>query len=212
MYENVEFEPWLGRVFPNEATEYELDVPSIHPELNLKYCLRLFSKPDIYLSGNTDISANKGLWYLAREGSSEFSSLYECHIELTLRLSLIESIYTHFENYIQRRCAHTLGHLDEAGARPLNSVCYMWWDLFPSWGRPQEKSSQMIDDACLHVMERVLKLDSIACQESALHGLGHWHISYPKRCESIVDGFLSTKISREELRDYAEAARMGCVQ
>jgi hypothetical protein len=96
--------------------------------------------------------------------------------------------------------------------RPLNLTCYMWWDIFPTWGRPKDPLVREVDTACLDLMERKLKLNSIAGQECALHGLSHWHTSYPDECERIVDEFLKTPIAREELREYAEAARMGCVQ
>ena len=33
-------------------------------------------------------------------------------------------------------CTNHLGHLDRGpeAPDPLNSACYMWWDLFPTWG------------------------------------------------------------------------------
>jgi len=61
-------------------------------------------------------------------------------------------------------------------------------------------------------MKKILALDSVACQESALHGLGHWHSLQPDRVESIVDGFLAAHpTTRRELVTYARSARCGCV-
>jgi len=61
-------------------------------------------------------------------------------------------------------------------------------------------------------MTNALALDSIACQESALHGLGHWHGAYPDEVEAIVDRFLAAHpTSRPELLTYARSARSGCV-
>jgi len=58
-----------------------------------------------------------------------------------------------------------------------------------------------------------LELDHIACQESALHGLGHWAHSYPERVEKIVDEFLTHNENlRPELKQYALQARSGKVQ
>lgn len=62
-------------------------------------------------------------------------------------------------------------------------------------------------------MERTLQLDNIACQESALHGLGHWHSAYPKEVERIIDAFLQSNLNiRPELEQYAQSARIGMVQ
>ena len=47
----------------------------------------------------------------------------------------------------------------------------------------------MHDPDILQVMESTLQLDSIACRESALHGLGHWQHQYPQRVGEIIDKF-----------------------
>jgi hypothetical protein len=77
---------------------------------------------------------------------------------------------------------------------------------------PDEPNRNEIDNEILRVMERTLHLDSPACQESALHGLGHWMPQYPGRVQEIVDKFLAVRSGlRKELREYAQSARMGCV-
>ena len=55
-------------------------------------------------------------------------------------------------------------------------------------------------------------LDSEPCREGALHGLGHWHLSYPERTATIIDQWLAgqPRIS-PELRPYATSGRAGCV-
>ncbi len=37
-------------------------------------------------------------------------------------------------------------------------------------------------------MARTLAIPHLACQEGALHGLGHWQRAYPDRVAAIVDG------------------------
>ncbi len=62
------------------------------------------------------------------------------------------------------------------------------------------------------VMQRVLALDALACQESALHGLGHWHLRYPAEVEGAIDAFLERRPQLDpRLRQYAFSARRGCV-
>lgn len=62
------------------------------------------------------------------------------------------------------------------------------------------------------VMEDALCLDSIACQEGSLHGLGHWHLQYAGQVEEIIQGFLRrNKVLPEKLQKYALSALSGCV-
>jgi hypothetical protein len=62
------------------------------------------------------------------------------------------------------------------------------------------------------VMRHVLALDALACQESALHGLGHWHLNYPAQLEEAIDVFLESEPQLDpRLQQYAFSARRGCV-
>ena len=97
-------------------------------------------------------------------------------------------------------------------ASPLNAVCYMWWDIMPVYGDPRLEDRYALHRAALHVMATVLDFESLACAESALHGLGHWHRAYPERVEGLIDGFLATHSgARPELLTYARSTRYGCV-
>jgi len=113
-----------------------------------------------------------------------------------------------FAQVFAARCVASLGHLEKVSADPLNTTCYMWWDLFPSWGQGERE----VDAALLSVMEEILSLDSIACQESALHGLGHWHSNHPDRVHEVIERFLQRGTAPAELSSYARSAQQGCVQ
>jgi hypothetical protein len=68
------------------------------------------------------------------------------------------------------------------------------------------------DQTILQVMRRILDLESEACRESALYGLGHWHLHYPDEVRQLVDEFLGQDPPMSEpFGDYAMAARSGCV-
>lgn len=61
-------------------------------------------------------------------------------------------------------------------------------------------------------MEQILYLDSDACRESALHGLGHWYSAYPQEIPEIIAQFFSKHPNlRPELKQYGEQASIGCV-
>jgi hypothetical protein len=88
----------------------------------------------------------------------------------------------------------------------------MWWDLIPISGKPDDPERSEFDREILGVMESTLQLDSIACRESALHGLGHWQHEYPQRVGEIIDAFLmSHRELRKELETYAVNAYTGYV-
>ena len=70
----------------------------------------------------------------------------------------------------------------------------------------------------LTILERTLALGNIACQEAALHGLGHRHYQHPEQVEEIVDAYLQEHLPErprdaeaESLRGYALAAQRGMV-
>ena len=62
----------------------------------------------------------------------------------------------------------------------------MWWDVFPCVGEPENEEFIDRDREIVNIMEKTLELDHTACQESALHGLGHWQISYPERSNKVA--------------------------
>jgi hypothetical protein len=150
-------------------------------------------------------------------------------------------IVTLYERLFAPTCTDYLGHIDcgPEPPDPLTSICYMWWDLFPTWGargdeeprpaatgrraRKQRRRDRItrhteaalpstVDDALLSVMSQTVRLDSEPCREGALHGLGHWHRAHPKRTTAIIDEWLAGEPSiSADLRRYALSARTGCV-
>ena len=186
----------------------DADYAELASECVITYAASLFERAGGLLAPYGDAQVNQGLWFLISESGSPLYALGEAGIPLKQRVRCIHSMTTLFEQCLATRCTPHLSHLDEPGAGALNSVCYMWWDIFPLYGQPEDVARREIDAACLSVMEATLELPSVACQENALHGLGHWGLSYESRCQSIVSAFLRREQSlRPELRTYAERAR-----
>ena len=159
---------------------------------------------------SADTLAN-GLWRLA----SELGALNHCiegSLPVAARIRCVHAVGALYERLFAVECNAALSHLDEPG-EPLNSACYMWWDIGPFGGRVSEPDA--IAGACLDVMERTLAIGHDACSEGALHGLGHVHAdgALEARRLAIVDRFLRghRKSLRSELVAYACAARAGCV-
>jgi hypothetical protein len=60
----------------------------------------------------------------------------------------------------------------------------MWWDILPVYGGPRPEDRDTLHEAAFGTMAAVLEMPSIACQESALHGLGHWRSFFPQSTET----------------------------
>lgn len=210
---------WIRHVFDHPVTDpawywnLEADTSEPAPPACVAYLTRLFEEPDI-LTPYSDAQVNQGFWYLvSNTGSNYMFSLIEPGVAWPERQHGIRSIATLFTRLFALRCSDHLSHFDEAGAGALNGVCYMWWDIFPAGGQPGNIELKPLDAELLAVMKRVLTLDSVACQESALHGLGHWHMSYPEIVEPTIDEFLvRAGAARPDLLEYAKCARQGYVQ
>jgi hypothetical protein len=88
----------------------------------------------------------------------------------------------------------------------------MWWDEFPCIALPSDPNLRRLSGTALTTMEHILGLGSLACQESALHRLGHWQGQHAGDVARIIDRFVA---SHAELDPrplaYAGAARCGCV-
>ena len=122
------------------------------------------------------------------------------------RVAAIEAMNPLFARLFAPRCFPARARGSDAW---LDGVCFMWWDLLPIHGLANEDP---IREACLDVLARTLALDALACQESALHGLGHWQHCAPSRVSSMIDAYLVRDPSApSETRDYARAAREGRV-
>ena len=209
---------WIEHVFDHPVTDpawyWSPDAPAWDesPERNAISISETFERSGELLARFTDDQLNQGFWYLVSNSCSDFMfALIEPAVPLALRLRALRSFVPLFEQVMAVRCSPHLSHLDERGANPLNNACYMWWDLLPIYGRPEQPDCTEFDSEVLVVLRDLLAIPHDACRESALHGLGEWARYYP-RVASIVDKFLTrTPGLRPELVSYALRARSGNV-
>lgn len=168
----------------------------------------IFENPAPLLSKYSDAQIGQAFWDL---GSNVFGGLYDGTIDWELRHRLIRSIEALFRGLFAARCVPVLGHLSET-RNPLSIACYMWWDFDCWYATPDPLTRNPYDSAFLASMKAILVIDQVACQESALHGLGHWQHAHKSEVEGIIDAFLQGRPDiREELRQYATNARRGYV-
>jgi hypothetical protein len=218
------FEEWLVYVFDHPVDHrmpvwYFANGAELWTEgpIAIQYLTRLFQDPIPALALYTDAQINQGLWFLLDNSCSNHAlMLLRPDIPWDERRRCVEAMFAVFERLFVARCVPKLAHIDEPGMNPLNSVCYMWFDLLPIWGSVKDDpnpSNRQLSPVMLDLMRRILDLKSIPCRESALHGLGHWEMYYPEKVVGIIDEFLRLHrgLRPDKLREYALAARSGCV-
>lgn len=213
------FEQWLRYVFDHPVNDsgrewyWEADWWDGPSAETVRFLTRAFENAGVLFQEYSEAQVNQGLWFVASNAcSNHMFALLDRGLPWPARQRCVRSMHSLFEQCFAKRCTPHLSHLDEQAAGPLNRACYMWWDLIPIGPQPNDPNQIGLDQEILGVMQSTLQLGSLACRESALHGLGHWQPYYPQRVKEIIDPFLQSQNDlREELRTYALSASCGCV-
>ena len=216
MPSDLDFEQWVLHIFdhsvadPTWYLQFGQETWYGDPLTTVRYMTCLFESSERLLQDYSREQLEQGLWYLAAEGGPFIHDLLDKDVPWPVRERGLQSIRVFYEKFFAVACTDDLGHLCKTTLIPVNGACYMWWDIFPSYGHPEDPSRHDEDQTVLNVMRSILDLPSEACRESALHGLGHWQLNYPEVVRQIIDKFLEThpEIS-PPLRKYALAAQMG---
>lgn len=207
------YQDWLEYVFERPQTPrgwyFDLEWGDFDatPEEVTKLVAITMRRSGADLEQFSDRQVNEGLHFIFNNACGDIVfKLIDEKVPDAVRLDAIDSLRWLYSDCLEKRCAPVLGHLDEPGATPLNSICYMLWDITPLH---YKKSPEPI----LAVMEAALTGRNDACIEGALHGLGHSRSYAPDgRVEGIIRKFLERrKDLRPELVRYAEAACTGCI-
>ena len=219
---DLSYPDWLNYVFDHAVPFYEeawylepeADWWQPRPEQAVDYLARVFESPEPLVEEFSDSQIAQGLHYLVDNGAGGYCRfLTDVSVPIDARTACIEAFSTLFARLFQPRCEPVLSHLDEPGGNALNRICYMWWDIMPIFPAGARAGADPIYEACLAEMRETLRLPNPACQESALHGLGHWAGAYPEFAAATIDAYLAANPKlRPELARYAEAARAGCIQ
>ena len=202
---------WISYVFDHEVSDpawhFTIDAPDLTVTRTraAELISETFENSGELLQRFSDAQMNQAFWFLVSSGNSDYMfCLSDSSLPLALRRRALRSFVPLFEQVMVPRCTPVLSHLDEPGASPLNSACYMWWDLLPL-------NAAEDDDEVLSVLGWLLAIPHDACRESALHGLGHMIFRNPNGVP-IIDAFLARERHlRPELITYAKAARTGCI-
>lgn len=212
-----DFDDWIEHCFNHPVTDPQWHFSTKAPTWNapnsitIQYLIRLFEHPCEALERFSDEQVNQGLWYIIHNACSDHMYvLVDTKLAIADRVACMSALSGLYSKLFLSRCSDDLSH----GKRPepasaLNSICYMLWDVLPYMPAPENPEQRAIDDAGLAVLSQALRLPSIACQESALHGLGHWSDNYPDETAVEINRFIERNDAPPELLSYARAALIG---
>lgn len=222
---NISFEQWVDHIFDHTVKKNAWYWRDNHdwwdeeklPAQAVSHLTRLFENPLTALAKFSDDQMGQGLWYLLNSATSNYAqALKVSEVALPDRLRCVDAMFITFQQLFAPRCLSTWDVEHEPKKRvgtQLDGVCYMWWDILPLHGTTAGSDHVAIGTTVLAVLTKTLALKSEACQQNALHGLGHWYSYYPKPIETIIDQYLARSHNlRAELLDYAQDARIGYVQ
>jgi hypothetical protein len=188
-----DFDRWIQFAFDRPVSEhpwyYTEEMYFVcNPQSVITYYTRLFRNPRPPLSQYDDARIEQGLWFVVGSQLSEW--LWQNEVTLQLRLDCVDAMPAMFREFL-------LDH-------PLDTACFMWWDMLRYFGDSPDAS---IVAGMLRALDQVLQLPARHCQMSALHGLGH--LKHESK-ETIIRSFLSANRDvDDEVRQYAENAIAG---
>jgi hypothetical protein len=186
-------------------------VPDMDAQTAVAHTTRLFNSIDLYAGKLTERRFCLGMDYLINPSASDHCYYFvDAAVPESDKVALFASMYDVFSSVFAHKCSDTLSHIAPTPHISYNGICYMWWDVLPRHGIPAQQEFRAIDAAILGTLVKILQLQSSACQEAALHGLGHWHVGYPEFVERVIDDH-AARIPAQ-LQPYAGNARIGHVQ
>lgn len=206
---------WVAWVFDHPVTDPAWHWDNHAPEMELapsvvsEYVASLFQNPKHHLDKFSDDQLAQAIWFLvSSSASNQLQAWFDESVSWESRRTGILATETLFREVFAVRCANY--YTPESNGPDLDTAVYMWWDIITcSSSRPNTDSSR-VHSAYIDAMSRILKIESMTCQYSALHGLGHWLTYDEKRATLAIDAFLSNaKRCDPRLLQYAKDARTG---
>lgn len=204
---------WLDAHF-DQPYEYgsflDIDLLPISPTQHIEYITQAFEDCETLLKPYSNGQINQGLWFLAGD-MHDLSDRFGKVADWDIRQRCIQSFKSLNENMFAKRCSPELSaYKSIAPENPLNSICYMWWDIFAFWESLDEKSVNRVDAEFFDVMQFCLSINHVAVLEGALHGLSHIP-NHRNHVKAAINKFLKQHTNLPpDLKAYAKAADDGC--
>ncbi len=208
------YDEWLAHWFAPEVGDYCWD-DDLSPSEVTAYMTQLFERPSVLLERYSQEIINKGLWSICGIETAYWHEVRSPDVPVAAQQRCVRAVLDLYRDLFARVCTVHYGHLDwgPESPSPVNAVCYMLWDMDELQYVHRHLEGEHLVDPVFEVLSGILELDSIACRESALHGLAHQVWDHRARVQTIIDNFLRTHLELPEpLVFYALKAREGRVQ
>lgn len=202
MSDETTYDDWLADALANGELGIHIDDKS---KVNA-YATRFNGDIAQIVAEHGEHPVGKAIWHIYGVGSGCMWDVLDSSLGGE-RLHFMESVKTLYVDGFMRFCSNHFGNTDSGPepSRPLNSACYMLWDMDGIECPAINGDTEMLDSS-LDVLGFALNLDHLACQESALHGLGHLAHSYREITTPIIRDYLRRAKPNDELRQYAKNA------
>lgn len=204
---DLTFNDWLSDALLEGALELCIDDPATLSS----YVSRFNRDIDSIVKEHGEEPVCKAIWYIYGPVSGYMWEVLDASLG-PRRIETMQSLKDLYRRGFAAYCAKYFSHLSRGPepARPLNTACYMLWDM-DGVECPAINGDVDMLDASLDVLSFALDTNNWACQESALHGLGHLAMSHGKQTAPVIQTCLRRRPLPAELRAYAERALRGCV-
>lgn len=173
----------------------------------------LFAQAGTDLASFSDEQVGMGLTYVMSNAVSDvpFAAI-DASVPLDEALRMMQAMPALWRQCIGPRLAPVQRPIGASEGR-LAYACYMWFDEWPTFWRVRHEPRWR--DAVWEVLREMLDVPCREVQVAALHGIGHCGGDLDRQdvIDRTVDAFIRT-IDKDdrELKNYADAARRGCVQ
>jgi hypothetical protein len=214
------FDQWVKEIFDRPVEEechasYHRLWLEQSPAVGLEFVIKLFENPIDYLSGYTEEQIDQGIYIIVFPSCSDhFGCFREGSVDLALRKRCIRSLENLSRKLFAPRCSDDVWIY----TKPLNHICDLLWDILVYATNNYERNPDgtlrdvrvlEIDKEILGTLARILTIPSVACQQSALHGLGHL-VDFAGLGASVIQQYLDNNPDlRSDLREYAQNALVG---
>jgi hypothetical protein len=173
----------------------------------------LFANAGTDLVTYGDEQLGMGLNYVMSNAISNvpFAAI-DASVPLEEAMRMMQAMPALWRQCIGPRLASFRAPIGSAAGR-LAYVCYMWFDVWPTFWNVRHEPRWR--DALWQVLREMLDVPCREVQVAALHGIGHCGCDLER--QDIIDGTVEAFIrsidkNDQELKNYADAARRGCVQ
>lgn len=209
------FDEWFKIIssFENRDAMWEADqrVHDLPPNQAADYLERLFNESSTICKDLQPVPLSHMIWFFQGICSSYWWEVREPEVPIEKQVSTVLALKCFYTDFLDSYLLITPGDLHEA-----ETAVYMMWDMDCLEGAamfPESNSSEHLVDPIFEVLRAALRCKAHACQQSALHGLGHLAHYHPERVHAEIDWALAEKGRlHANLLSYAHDARKGMIQ